>query len=94
MLSAAHGDSFRLETRCKKYYSTGICLRDTHILHSSAIPSEQDIETAQYALNSVRNDIRQRLAEAARRDNTPVGFVSGEGLQLNLQGRVVPGCHE
>jgi len=43
-------------------------------------------------LNSVRNDIKQRLAEAARRDNTFHCFASGEGLQLNLQGRMTPGC--
>lgn len=66
--------------------STGTRFCGTHVLHLSAIPSERDIETAQYALNSVRNDIRERLAEAARRGNAPVGFaVSHQEKSLQLK---------
>ncbi|PPQ71403.1 hypothetical protein CVT26_011118 [Gymnopilus dilepis] len=34
---------------------------------TQVVPSERDIDTAQYALTSVRNDMRERRAEAARR---------------------------
>jgi len=34
------------------------------------VPSDQDIDTAQYALTSIRNDMRQRKEEAARRDGS------------------------
>ncbi|KAF5329522.1 hypothetical protein D9619_009069 [Psilocybe cf. subviscida] len=59
-------------------------------------PSEQDIDTAQYALNSVRNDMKQRREEAARRDgSSPQGswlsrvgssFRGSDSLALELQG--------
>lgn len=39
---------------------------------SRGVPSEKDLDTAQYALTSIRNDLRDRRAEAARREGTNV----------------------
>ena len=55
------------------------------ILTFCAIPSEQDIETTQYALISVRNDI------GLHSTGFP-GFASG-GLQLNQDGVVRESFH-
>ena len=37
---------------------------------SQGVPSDQDIDTAQYALTSIRNDMQQRRADMARRDGS------------------------
>lgn len=37
---------------------------------SQGVPSDQDIDTAQYALTSIRNDMQQRRTEVARRDGS------------------------
>ncbi|KAF8900147.1 Abscisic acid G-protein coupled receptor-domain-containing protein [Gymnopilus junonius] len=37
---------------------------------AQSVPSERDIDTAQYALTSVRNDMKERRAEAARREGS------------------------
>lgn len=36
------------------------------------VPSDKDLDTAQYALTSIRNDLRERRAEAARREGANV----------------------
>ncbi|KDR78231.1 hypothetical protein GALMADRAFT_65417 [Galerina marginata CBS 339.88] len=63
---------------------------------SETVPSERDIDTAKYALASIRNDMRDRRAEAARREGvTPEGswfsrvgssFRGGDSLAQELQG--------
>ncbi|KAF8170773.1 G protein-coupled receptor 89 [Pholiota molesta] len=65
-------------------------------LRPQVVPSEQDIETAQYALTSIRNDMRTRRAEASRRSGSPnqatwfsrVGssFRGSDSLTLEIQG--------
>ncbi|PPQ85760.1 hypothetical protein CVT25_003078 [Psilocybe cyanescens] len=37
---------------------------------SQSVPSDRDVDTAQYALTSIRNDLRDRRAEAARRQGS------------------------
>ncbi|KJA24873.1 hypothetical protein HYPSUDRAFT_135640, partial [Hypholoma sublateritium FD-334 SS-4] len=63
---------------------------------AATVPSEQDIDTAQYALTSIRNDMRARREEASRREISPsqdtwfsrVGstFRGTDSLSLELQG--------
>ncbi|KAF8970632.1 Abscisic acid G-protein coupled receptor-domain-containing protein [Flammula alnicola] len=63
---------------------------------TQAVPSEQDIDTAQYALNSIRNDMRDRRAEAARREGSVTqeswfsrvgsSFRGSDSLTQELQG--------
>ena len=36
------------------------------------IPSEQELDAAQYSLTSIRNDMRSRREEAARREGSTV----------------------
>ncbi|KAF9559011.1 hypothetical protein CPC08DRAFT_709138 [Agrocybe pediades] len=44
---------------------------------NESVPTERDIDTAQYALTSIRNDMRERQSEAARRaGNSPSGDAS------------------
>ncbi|KAF8154275.1 Abscisic acid G-protein coupled receptor-domain-containing protein [Crassisporium funariophilum] len=66
------------------------------VSRDSAVPSEQDIDTAQYALTSVRNDMRTRREEATRREGSTVegswfsrvgaSFRGGDNLTQEIQG--------
>ncbi|KAJ3516331.1 hypothetical protein NLJ89_g1183 [Agrocybe chaxingu] len=63
---------------------------------AQTVPTEQDVDTAQYALTSIRNDLKARRAEASRREGTTaegswmsrVGstFRGADGLTQEIQG--------
>ena len=76
----------QLSTSVRMFICLPVFVSETRSMFISfiyrSVPSEQELDAAQYSLTSIRNDMRARKEEAARKEGTTVWVLFAFPLQF------------